>query len=83
MVMRHDTARRKLNFMRHELRGALDNVHPEAIPTAAAATEQQSFAAGRVCSRCKYLPTTGSKLSFGVDCGPFCFISILFWSHYS
>jgi hypothetical protein len=44
IVMRHATARRKLNCMRHELRGALDNVHPEAILTAAAATEHEGGA---------------------------------------
>jgi hypothetical protein len=50
--------------MRHDLRNALDEAHPEDIQASAATVDQHGFAVGylQVCSKCGLNPPPGDKL---------------------
>jgi hypothetical protein len=56
--------------MRHDLRNALDEAHPEDIQASAATVDQHGFAAGylQVCSKCGLPPPPGDKLRYCGRC---------------
>ena len=58
-----------MNSMRHDLRDALDEVHPEAIQaTVAVAAEERSCGDSRICMKCGSLPANTDKLRYCGRC---------------
>jgi hypothetical protein len=58
-----------MDTMRHDLRDALDEVRPEAIPaTVAVAAEERSCGDSRICTKCGYPPAHKDKLRYCGRC---------------
>ena len=63
-----------MDYLRHDLRDALDEVNPEVVQTSGATTARKASVAGIACSKCKSLPAPGCKLRYCGRCKarPYC-----------
>ena len=63
-----------MDYLRQDLRDALDEVNPEVARTSAAATAQKGSVGGIACSKCRSLPAPVSRLRYCGRCQamPYC-----------